>query len=265
MEKLGVLVGYGFDFELGGQNKICAALKNNGYFVKSIGEPWPRGKYVLFGKKYISSGELDDSGNVFGEGGNVQLGKDFVLVSDNAFHFNEIKKDVDLKRLISDRGYYESSKKIISNKGKEQYNVPVHVAPTGYFFGNSSAQGHIDLFTLLLPNSKILIFDKYFGKDANLNYDYNKICEKEGLKFLEYDGSKEEVWFPLNSLVLPNSQKEKVVIDSKAKSLNRILEKEGIERILVDMPQRNYPAGKINCQTNVFLLKDKNKLDKLLV
>ena len=44
-----------------------------------------------------------------------------------------------------------------------------------------------------------------------------------------------------------------------------ILEKEGIERILVDMPQRNYPAGKINCQTNVFLLKDKNKLDKLLV
>jgi len=31
------------------------------------------------------------------------------------------------------------------------------------------------------------------------------------------------------------------------------------------MPQRNYPAGKINCQTNVFLLKDKNKLDKLLV
>lgn len=264
MEELGVLVGYGFDFECGGQNNICAALRNRGYFVKPISEPWPRDKYVLFNKKYIPSEELDSSGNVFGDGGNVQLGKDFVLVSDNAFYFNEIKKDVDFQRLIKDRDYYESSKKIISNKGKEQYNVRVHVAPTGYFFGNSSAQGHIDLFTLLLPTSKVLIFDKYFGKDANVNYDYNKICEKEGIKFLEYDGSKEGIWFPLNSLVLPNSQKEKVVIDSNARLLNRLLDKEGVERVLVDMPQRNYPAGKINCQTNLFLLKDKNNLNRLL-
>lgn len=264
MEDLGVLVGYGFDYEFGGQKNIASALRNKGYSVKEVGEAWPRDKYVLFKDKYIPSVDEGSSGNVFGEGGNVQLGKDFVLVSDNAFYFNDIKKDVDFEKLFKNKNYYESAKNIISEKGKRQYGVSVHVAPTGCFFGNPSFQGHIDLFTLLLPNSKILIFDKHFGKGANLNYDYNKIAEREKLKFIEYDGDKEGVWFPLNSLVLPNSQKEKVVIDSNANWLSKILEREGVETIKVDMPQRYHPAGKINCQTNTFLLKNKNNIHKFL-
>lgn len=264
MDNLGVMVGYGFDFNLGGKKNIASALRNKGYLVEEVNEAWPRDKYVLFKNKYINSIDEGISGNVFGDGGNVQLSKNFALVSDNAFYFNDIKKDVDFEKLFNNKKYYESAKKTISEKGKKQYHVPVHVAPTGFFFGNSSAQGHIDLFTLLLPNSKVLIFDKHFGKDANLYHDYNEIAEKENLKFIEYDGSKENVWFPLNSLVVANSLKDTVALDSKANSLKKILEKERVEIISVDMPQRNYPAGKINCQTNVFLLKDKNKLSKLL-
>lgn len=263
MKDLGILVGYGFDFQFGGKDKINKALRDKGYFTKIVDEPWPRDKYVFFKNKYTLLGEESSSGNVFGDGGNVQLGKDFALVSDNAFYFDDINKNIDLDRLSKDKEYYDSSKEVIIKKGEEEYNTRVHVAPTGYFFGNPSAQGHIDLFTLLLPNSKILIFDKYFGGKANLNYDYNKISEKEGLRFIEYDGSKEDVWFPLNSLVIPNFQSEKVVIDSNAKTLNKILNKKGIQTILVDMPQKNYPAGKINCQTNIFNLKDKHSVTKI--
>ncbi len=260
MKNLGIVVGYGFDFNLGGRKEIASALRDKGYFVKEVDEPWPRDRYVLLRNKYVNSICEDGSENVFGDGGNVQLGDGFALVSDNAFYFNNIKKEVNFERLFRDKKYYETSKKIISNKGKRQLGVPVYVAPTGYFFGNSSAQGHIDLFTLLLPKNKILIFDNHFGKGANLNKDYNKISEENNLKFIEYSGNGEGVWFPLNSLVLSSPSSEKVVIDSNAKSLRKILEKEGVDFIQVNMPQRSYPAGKINCQTNTFRLKDKDNL-----
>jgi len=261
MKNLGIAVGYGFDFKLGGQEKICSALKNRGYSVKKVNEAWPRDKYVFFKDKYVLAGEEGAFGNVFGEGGNIQTGKGFVLVSDNAFYFNNIKSKVDFDKLKRDKSYYNSAKEIIIKEGKKSYNARIHVAPTGDFQGNV-AQGHIDLFTLLLPNKKILIFDKHFGKSANLDRDYNAIAEKECLEFIEYDGSKDGVWYPLNSLILPNEESEVIVMDSKAKFLQKLLNKKGVETILVDMPQRNYPAGKINCQTNIFSLKDVGEIDK---
>jgi len=261
MKNLGVLVGYGFDFKFGGQENIASALRNKGYFVKKIDESWPRDRYVFFKDKYISAGEEGSYGNVFGEGGNIQVGDNFVLVSDNAFYFKDIRENIDFNKLGRDIKYYNSAKKIIEEKGKKNYGVRVHVAPTGEFFGKV-AQGHIDLFALVLPKSKLLILDKHFGKSANLNRDYNVIAEKEKLKLIEYDGSQDGVWFPLNSLVLPNYESETVVMDNKAVSLKRIFDKEGVKTISVDMPQRNQPAGKINCQTNTFDINDLRKVEK---
>jgi hypothetical protein len=261
MKNLGILVGYGFDFNLGGQKNICSALRSRGYSAIEINESWPRDEYVFFKEKYIPVGEDGCSGNVFGEGGNIQTGKEFLLVSDNAFYFDKIKSKVDFDKLRKDKKYYNLAKNVIIEEGKKYHNSRIHVAPTGDFHGEL-AQGHIDLFTLLLPNKKILIFDKHFGKDANLDKDYNLISEKESLEFVEYDGSQDGIWYPLNSLVLPDCGRDVVVIDSKAKSLQRLLDKKGVGSIPVDMPQKSYPAGKINCQTNVFSLGDEKKVCK---
>jgi hypothetical protein len=261
MENLGILVGYGCDFEFGGKKEIASALRNKGYSAKEIDEPWPRDKYVFFKGKYVSAGEEGVKGNVYGEGGNIRIGEGFMLISDNAFNFDKIKSKVDFERLGKDKEYYNSSKKIIIEEGKKYHNSRIYVAPTGNFNGKI-AQGHIDLFTLLLLKRKILILDKHFGKDANRDGDYNAIAEKEGLEFIEYDGSQDGVWYPLNSLVLPRGGGEIAVIDSKAISLQKLLHKKGIETIGVHMPQRNHPAGKINCQTNVFNVNDKNNIER---
>jgi len=259
MKNIGIIVGYGFDFKSGGQKEICSSLRKKGYSVKEVAEAWPRDKYVLSNDKYIPAGESGSAGNVFGEGGNIQKGNGFVLISDNAFYYDNIKSKIDFNKLRADKKYYNLAKEVILKEGKKHYSERIHVAPTGDFHGQL-AQGHIDLFTMLLPNNKILIFDKHFGKDANLDKDYNIIAEQEKLKFIEYDGSQDNVWYPLNSLILPSENKEVVVIDSKAKSLQKLLNMKGIETIAVDMPQKNYPAGKLNCQTNIFNLGDEKKV-----
>ena len=252
MKELGILVGTGFDFSFGGRDKISSALKNRGYFVKEVDVPWPRNDYVFMDEKYFS----DDSGNcVFGNGGMVQKGKDFALVSDAAFYYNEFSDKLNIQNLKSDRDYYCASKSFIVEEGTKKYNKKVHVAPTGSFFGTLN-NGDIDLYTLVLPESKIIFYDNYFGKDSNKYNDYNKIAEEEGFKFICYDGSKENVWYPLNSLVLPRSQSDLVVLDKSAVSLMNILNKNNVDFISVDMPQREYVAGKINCQTNIFDKKD---------
>lgn len=259
MGDLGIIVGKGFDFKLGGQEQISSGLKSRGYFVKEVDEAWPRNDYVYFNGKYVLE-ENGNSGNVFGNGGMVQKGEDFLLVSDAGFFYNDFKSKVQFNRLNIDKEYYEKSKNLILDKGKKQFNARIHIAPTGTFFNGKINNGDIDLFTLLLPKEKLLIFDTYFGKNANFHKDYNKISEKEGLKLIEYEGSQDNVWYPLNALVIPSRDKEVVVLDKNAKSLIKLLEKKNVNIIPVDIPQRDHPAGKINCQTNVFDLKDVQKI-----
>ena len=69
--------------------------------------------------------------------------------------------------------------------------------------------------------------------------------EKEGFKFVELPGKNSGVWYPLNSLVLPKGENDLVVLDKNSRSLIKILDKEGVDFIPVDFPQREYPAGKI--------------------
>lgn len=258
MGDLGIIVGKGFDFKLGGQEQISSGLKSRGYFVKEVDEAWPRNDYVYFNGKYVLE-ENGNSGNVFGNGGMVQKGEDFLLVSDSAFFYNDFKSKVQFNRLNIDKEYYEKSKNLILDKGKKQFNARIHVAPSGNFF-NGNPNGDIDLFTLLLPQEKILLFDTYFGKQANKYKDYNIIAEKEGWRLIEYNGNQDNVWYPLNALVVPSVKIDKIFLDKNAKSLIKLLEKKHVNIIPVDIPQRDHPAGKINCQTNVFDLKDVQKI-----
>jgi hypothetical protein len=269
MTNICVSVGTG----IGSQKEIINSLAKAGYNVESAVEQWPRDTWVYFNGKYIERGDIGTDGNVFGDGGNVQIGKDFVMVSDNAVYYSNITRKlketfpgVDFENLYEKHNFvaknYELFSDLISSYGKQFFESRVHVAPTGYYQGKMG-QTHIDMFTLLLPKSKILIFDNFFGKNANLEKHYNKIAEKESLQFIEYDGDKEGIWFPLNSLVLPRNGKDVVVIDSSASFLKKILYKKGIETICVNMPQINYPAGKINCQTNIYNLQDRRIIRKI--
>ncbi len=263
MENICVSVGTG----IGGQREITNSLVRAGYKVESAVEQWPRDSWVHFNGKYIERGSIGADGNVFGDGGNVQVGKDFVIISDNAVYYQDITRKlkesfpgINFNDLYEKHNFvsknYDLFSDLVANYGNQFFKSRVHVAPTGYYQGKMG-QTHIDLFTLLMPKSKMLIFDKFFGNDANLKNHYNIISEKENLKFIEYDGSKDGVWFPLNSLVLPKNGKDIVVIDNASVSLKKLLNKQGIETICVNMPQINYPAGKINCQTNTYNLTDR--------
>lgn len=269
MENLCVSVGTG----IGGQKEIMNSLAKAGYNVESGVEQWPRDTWVHFNGKYIERGSIGTDGNVFGDGGNVHVGKDFVVVSDNAIYYKDVSRKlkeafpgVNFDNLVEKHNFvaknYGLFSDLISDYGKQFFESRIHVAPTGYYQGKMG-NTHIDLFTLLLPKSKILIFDKFFGNDANLEKHYNKIAEKENLNFIEYDGAKDGVWFPLNSLVIPRNGKDIVVIDSASVSLKKLLNKKGIDTLCVNMPQINYPAGKINCQTNIYNIKDRRLIRKI--
>lgn len=269
MENICVSVGTG----IGGQKEIMNSLAKAGYNVESGVEQWPRDTWVYFNGKYVERGSIGVDGNFFGDGGNVHVGKDFVIVSDNAVYYQDITRKlketfpgINFDNLIEKHNFvaknYSLFSDLISDYGKQFFESRIHIAPTGYYQGKLG-NTHIDLFTLLLPKSKILIFDKYFGKDANLNHDYNKIAEKENLQFIEYSGDKDGVWFPLNSLVVPRNGKDTLVIDSASVSLNKLLNKKGIDAICVNMPQIKYPAGKINCQTNIYNIKDRRIIRRI--
>jgi len=135
----------------------------------------------------------------------------------------------------------------------EQYypSIRIHIAPTGYFHGGRR-HNHIDMYVLLLEQTKLLILDTCFGRGAGTAKEYDQIAEQEGFRLVRYDGSQDGVEFPLNALVLPSLQgnTDFVVTDKKSASLNKLLLDEGAETVLVDMPLKLNPGGKIHCQTN---------------
>lgn len=246
MEKqIEVIVGTG----IGGQRNIMEAIRSEGFQVRSAGNgrQWPRDHYVYFNGKYVKSGSpgfID--GNAFGEGGNILTGEGFLLVSDMAHIKEKIAKS------LPNKPNYEQIKEAIEAEGKVCHpDTRIHVAPTGYFHGGKG-HSHIDMFSLLLPNRKALVIDTHFGKGAARAKEYDTIAEAERLRLIKYDGSQDGVWYPLNSLVLQKGSSDIVFVDSKAVSLMRLLEQEGVKSIGIDMPQHEYPAGKINCQTNTY-------------
>ena len=246
MEKqIEVIVGTG----IGGQKNIMEAVRNEGFQVRSAGNgrQWPRDHYVCHNGTYVRRGEnMGPNWNPFGEGGNIRLGEDFLLVSDRVYVSDKMRSQ------LGEQVDYEKVKQVISQEGARQFpNTRIHVAPTGYFHGGKGHE-HIDMYTLLLPKKKVLILDTHFGKGAGRATEYDEIAKEEQLRLIKYDGSQDGVWYPLNSLVLEKGSSDIVFADSKAVSLMRLLEQEGVKSVGIDMPQHEYSAGKINCQTNTY-------------
>lgn len=244
---LGVLVGTGS----GGQKEIVEALQEKGIEVATTATLWPRDHYVYINAGYVKSGSpgwLD--GNAFGEGGNILVGEGFVFVSDMAYLHEHIANRLPKKPS------YAQIKTEITSEGERSYpDTRVHVVPTGYFHGGKG-HSHIDMFALLLPAKRLLLLDTYYGEGAGRAIEYDLIAEAEGLRLMRYDGSRDGVWYPLNSLVLPTKEGEMAVVDDRAKSLIGLLQNAGVEVIGVKMPQIESPCGKIRCQTNIYRLGD---------
>src|SRR4030043_2089518 len=186
-DQLEVIVGTG----IYGQGNIIKAVRNEGFQVRSINRLWPRDHYVHFNGRYVKSGSpgfID--GNSFGEGGNVLPGNGFLLVSDGVYIKEKFAK------ILSDEPTYEQIKEAILSKGREYYpDARIHVAPTGYFHKGKGHE-HIDMLTLLLPKTKLLILDTHFGKRAGTAKEYDEIAQAERLKLIRFDSSQDGVWYP---------------------------------------------------------------------
>ena len=247
MGEIGIIVGRGSSVN---QNEISRTLSKKGYFVKKVAEDWPRDVYVFHNNKIISN-DWNVPYNFLGDGGNIQVSDDFVLISDTALI------DQNLNEEFKGKG---DLKNLILQKAEKEFESKVYLSPTD-FESKNSASPHIDLYTLLLPNSKILMFDNKFGKDANKNFEYNKIAEENEFKFFEYDSGKDDVWYGLNSLVLKKGEKDIVVLESQSKNLIKLLNQNNVETIPIEMLQSLYPAGRIHCQTNTFKREDQKKID----
>jgi len=254
---LTVIVGTG----IGGQREILTALTENGYTAQSAGPRiWPRDHYVYFKGRYVVSGSSRGyyEGNAFGEGGGILIGDDFLLISDTSY----VKKHI--FGLLSTNPMYQQIKNAIIAEGVVHHpGARIHVAPTGYFHGGKG-HDHIDMFSLLLPQRKLLLLDTFFGKGAGRAKEYDAIAEAEGLTLIRYNGFQDRVWYPLNALVLREDDTDVAVVDDQAVSLIKLLTDHCVKVIAVPMPQINFPGGKINCQTNIFNPADNVKLDDLL-
>lgn len=247
-ENIGVLVGTG----IGGQRNIFDAIEREGFAVKSaVARQWPRDHFVHLKKSYV---KREPNDNHFGEGGYSRVGNGYILLGTG---IGDLVTDYSARDFLGFNGEQKlkESSRALTELAEQQFEgMRVHLIPTG----KSSGKGHshLDMSTLLAPTNKILVVDSHYGRYASEDGRIDKIGEIEGLKVIRYDGSQDGVWYPLNSLILNNGERDIAFIDERAKSLAKILESEGIKTVGVKMPQHEFPAGKINCQTNTYSLGD---------
>ncbi len=250
---LGVIIGKGH----GNQRELAAAISGQGFKIVISKHTWPRDAYVKYQGIYIRNYEPENQNpwNVFGEGGYFQIGEDYILVSDRVYQDGKSEG-----RFINSQETVPMEQIIQREAVKYYPTARIHVTPSGE---PHQSHKHIDMYTLLLSKSNLLILDTHFGGEVVQSKKYEAIAEKEGLNLIHYDGSQDSVWYPLNVLVLPTAQSEIVFLDKKATSLQQLLQKYNIPCIAVELEQTSYPTGKINCQTNTFDLKDEEKISSL--
>lgn len=109
--------------------------------------------------------------------------------------------------------------------------------------------GDLDFFALLLPSSRLLILDTYFGEGIIDDKSYETAAEAENLRVIRFDG-KGNGYYPLNGLVITRTDGDVVFYDKRAKDLGRLLSDEGIAAVPVNLPD-DCALGKIRCATNV--------------
>jgi hypothetical protein len=253
-----IIVGVGLGEK--NQNAIIRALEGEGiateklkgkwaYGTAILASYWPRDAYTFFQGRYVKPKiglEI--------EGGAVLPGIDYVIVSEGVFpKHHGLPKGCE-------RWNTQEKWRWLQGQAKKVFGARVHVVQSN---GpeHSAKTGHIDFYTLLLPNKRMLIVDIYYGQGHVNHKSYRDAALKEGLKFIEFDGRKQGR-YPLNALTLSIDGKDIVVYDSKATRLRELLEKYNIKGIPVDIYEEVNQLGKIRCCTN-YKTSDKNTVDLL--
>jgi hypothetical protein len=254
-ENLIVLVGNGMNEE--NQEIIADVLTVQGIASELIHatsdddhgrKNWPRDGYVHHGGNYYRTA---DYGKI-SEGGCVLDGGDYMIVSDCAYknpstwrenEFGNRRMDEDIRTVRS----------VVKQQWERLYGTRVHVV-----HGNTNKArplhtlGHIDFFSLLLPHSRKLIVDEYYGRDALLDGSFEASAAAEGLELVPFNGG--EYWrgyHPLNALVLPIGGTDVVFYEDRNDRLQRFISDLGAIPIPVPtVGVRNRLSGGIRCVTN---------------
>ena len=257
MSDLTVIVGGGY---LPDQEAILVALDRNGFNAVPVKPHYPRGLHVYHKGRYF----LQRNYEAYADGGFVQCGTDFMLWSDDAIRN---KKDLKPWETPVDASALRRMQK---TELQEIYPERIYVLPTGTFSSlrhHTSTTGqtvavlrHLDYFALLLPMRRRLIIDTRAGKEAIDDPDFLSALEEAGLQPLFYE--PDDIYHPLNDLVLPKGDTDIVFYDAAAKKLARILDGLNVESVPISIC--NNPVGKIHCKTNEIRTSDIACLDRLL-
>jgi len=260
-EKLAVLIGGG----QGGARSLRAAIEKEGFPAQFVSPQWPRDHYVYADGNYVRRGYWKNGlENHFGDGGYVHIGDGYVLCGTG---LSDIVPETqafagDMISWLSPEKHHAAKTALIAECQKHYPASKVHVIPSG--MANGRGHNHLDMSVMLLPTNRLLIVDTHYGILASRGNEVDAVANQEELKCIRYDGSQDGVWYPLNVLAFPSEKGDIVFIDSQSKSLARLLEKEGVKCIPVEIPQHTYPAGKIHCMTNVLPVKDLVRKNDLL-
>lgn len=134
-----------------------------------------------------------------------------------------------------------------------------YVLPSGYFHGGKM-HAHLDMFTLYLPEARLLVVDAFdlqrqnpsslFSVDSARRM-FESFATEQDISLIWYDSSQDKVWWPLNAAVLPAPEGgELVVLDEACFTLRNLLENYAVPYLGVPCLRINNPGGKINCATN---------------
>lgn len=241
--------------------RLASKIKKCGFDVEYAYHPWPRDKYVYCDGRYVTKPA--------GEGGSVQIGNGFLLVSEKLFYAPKTY-DYYAKHEIQNI----NPAKVKTRAEKSYPGRRVHVLPAGYNPGRAGSLNggadvdHIDLTCLLVPSRDLLIVDQSFYRINHFDYDpkkeFHEVAEKENLKLEFYNphSLSSYKYYPANCLILPGEKNEEIVFaNSNVKPFLRLLNKYDIKFIEVDFKYSPEIGGSIRCRTNV---KDKRKsLDSL--
>ncbi|MSR86342.1 hypothetical protein EXS74_03020 [Candidatus Woesearchaeota archaeon] len=257
-----VVVGTG----AGNQYELRKALLDKGYSVLLVKDSWPRDHYVLSSPLTPHARYKDGEMDWAAEGGYFRWGRDVVLASDLCL----------MPDRVSSTSHYSNIVAVTKAKLEEKYpEKRVYVLPTGYFH-SGEMHAHLDMFTLYLPQARLLVVDAFNLRRENpsslFHVDvarkiFEELAVQEDLSLVWYDSLKDRVWWPLNSAVLPCEQGgELVVLDEACFQLRSLLDDYAVPYLGVPCIRVSNPGGKINCATNTLsrrLLHEKGR-SKLL-
>ncbi len=251
MDNLHIIVGSG----QGGTSQLAAAIRGVGFSVLEVRQLWPRDHYVLHNGVYVRRNVPNQRYNPFGEGGYLREGDGYHLIASCAGVFDTTFSAFEFSGLAGEEKKREANHALITAAQAFFPGTRIHVIPTGKYCGRGHV--HLDLSTLLLPQSRLLFIDSHFNHYAATGNDVDSIGKQEGLEVIRYDGSRDGVWYPLNAPVLRRPGEEFVFVDKAASSLISLLRERHLAVIPVDMPTpSSKPSGRLNCMVNVYQTGD---------